>query len=560
MNSNHNQRAAVRPRVLALGVIGIAAFACSSRGTAQTNGGDPGPGLLGSGLTYANDIERAAAVSNDQVFRKLDPDCNPGGVLDRLPEPQFSDISAPPPAQLVDLTGGLPLALTPGPLCNQDTFFVYLNARELFQTANEIQGQGPTISSLHLDQEGLGLALRWTAAEELAAQGSMATEFANSQLSTLAARLTALRFGSVGFTTTGLYQWRGTASPLLAQASDRDASTDAPAGSAESAGAAGEHYSPWGGFLNWGFGYGNKAPTAREDAFAFDGSEYTLGADYRLPGTIVLGGIVGSTRQAVDFDPAASEISVVDGNIRSDGHSFMVFAMSQGERMTLSGSVGTESLDYVIDRDIQYPSFNPYTESVYSLARSKPSADVTTSTFGFAYAFSWQKLTLEPTFDVESLDVSIGAFAEQRSINLLSNASQSRRFDLVVSKQDIRSLKTAAGMRFQYVVTPRFGVVVPYWSFRLHHESRNGTRTITSGYAALADVLGSTTFKLPTDAADRSYFTASAGVSAVLRGGRQREAGGPIAGGLSGFFQYETVQNRENYDDSVLTAGFRYEF
>lgn len=553
MKWNSDQRSAARRRALVLSAIGLAGLACPPRAPAQTADGQPGPGLLQSGLTYANDIERAAAAANDLVFRTLDADCNPGGVLDQFPDPQFSDISASVPR-----AGPAP---APGPLCNPDTFFVYLNARELFQTANELAGQGPTVASLHLDQEGLGLALRWTAAEELAAQGSMATEFANSQLSTLAARLAALRFGAVGFTTTGLYDWRGAASPLLAQAGDSGAGdTSANGEGAASADAAGERYSPWGGFLNYGFGYGNKAPTSREDAFDFDGSEYTLGADYRLPGNIVLGGIVGSTRQAIDFDPAASEISVVDGDVRSDGKSFMVFVMSQGERMTLSGSVGVESLDYVVERDIQYPSFNPYTESVYSLARSKPSADVTTSTFGFGYAFSWNKFTLEPTFDAEALDVSIGAFAEQRSINLLSNTSQSRRFDLVVSKQDIRSVKTSAGVRFQYVVTPRFGVVVPYWTLLAHHESQNGSRVITSGYAALADVLGSTTFKLPTDAADRSYFTASAGFSAVLRGGRQRRAGSAIAGGLSGFFQYETVQNRENYKDSVLTAGFRYEF
>ncbi len=537
---------AVRGRALAL-CAALALYGLGPGADAQTNDGQPGPGLLGGGLHYANDIERAAAVANDQVFRKLDTDCNPGGVLDQIPSPTFSDITSL--AATRDSSG-------PGPLCNADTFFVYVNARELYETANELQGQGPTVASLGLDQQGLGLALRWTAAEELSAQGSMATKFANSQLSTLAARLTALRYGAVGFTTTGLYDWRGTVSPLLAQNDDgASSSSDQPAASAS-----GERYSPWGGFLNYGYGYGNKAPTPLEDAFDFDGSQYTLGADYRLPGTIVIGGILGSTRQAIDFDPAASEISVVDGNIRSDGRSFMVFVMSQGEHLTLSGSVGVQSMDYVVDRNIQYPSFNANTPSVHSLARSDPSADVVTTTFGFGYGFSWNKFSVEPTFDVEALDVSIGAFAEQRSINLLSNATESRRFDLVVSKQEIRSLRSSAGVRFQYVVTPRFGVVVPYWSLLAYHEYQDGTRTITSGYAALADVLGSATFKLPTDAPDRSYFTASAGFSMILRGGRQREAGGPIAGGFSGFLQFQTVQGRENYTDRVLTTGFRYEF
>ena len=46
---------------------------------------DPGPGLVG--LSYANDVERAAAQANQQVFEALDASCNPGGVFDTVPEP-----------------------------------------------------------------------------------------------------------------------------------------------------------------------------------------------------------------------------------------------------------------------------------------------------------------------------------------------------------------------------------------------------------------------------------------------------------------------------------------
>src|SRR5690606_8718070 len=127
----------------------------------------------------------------------------------------------------------------------ENTFFVYLNARELVHSANELQGQGPTIASLGVDQEGLGTALRWTAAEEVAAQGSMATEFANGQLSPLAARISALRFGAAGFGPAGLYDWLKRSSPMVAQVGG---AVDAPADS-------GEQYSPWGGFLNYGFGF-----------------------------------------------------------------------------------------------------------------------------------------------------------------------------------------------------------------------------------------------------------------------------------------------------------------
>jgi outer membrane lipase/esterase len=494
-----------------------------------------GPGLVGSSISYLNSIERAAAEANDLVYRTLEPECNPEGVLDQSPFPSFGDVSD---------------RLPPGSMCNADTFFVYLNARELSHTANELQGQGPTVASLGLDQEGLGLALRWTAAEELAAQGSMATDFANSQLSSLAARISALRFGATGFGVAALYESVRRSSPLLAQVGGEAAAAESPR----------ETYSPWGGFLNYGFGYGSKAPTALENAFDFDGSEVTIGVDYRLRNNVILGGILGYTKQKVDFDPSASAISVVDGDMRSDGMSFTVFALRQGERLTISGSVGMQSLDYEIERNIKYPSFNPNLPSVLSAAISKPEADVFTATFGVGYAFSWNKLSLEPFLNFEHVDVDIGAFSEQRSLNLLSNTDVSRRFDLAVSEQRIKSQKTSVGVRFQYVVTPRFGVIIPYWSLTAYREHKDESRTITSGYAALEPILGRNTFVLPTDPRDSSYYSASAGFSTVLRGGRQRDFGGPIMGGLMGFLQFATVRNRTHYDDRVITGGLRYEF
>jgi hypothetical protein len=52
----------------------------------------------------------------------------------------------------------------------------------------------------------------------------------------------------------------------------------------------------------------------------------------------------------------------------------------------------------------------------------------------------------------------------------------------------------------------------------------------------------------------------STGFSIVLRGGRQREAGGPIVGGLSAFVQLKAIRNLLHYDDNVAIGGFRYEF
>lgn len=508
-----------------------APFAALAPLAAAAQTADPGPGLVG--LPYANEVEHAAAQANQQVFDALDATCNPGGIFDTVPAP-----SAPPTGSSCSDAG---------------RFLVYLNTRELVHTANEIRGSGATIASLGQDVEGLGRALRWTAAEELAVQGSMATEFANGQLSNLAARLNALRFGARGFGVANLYRVEPRRDRLLA-------STDGQPGEAAAEERRGETYGRWGGFLNGAFGYGTKAPTPLEDAFDFDGSELTLGVDYRLPSNVVFGGILGSSEQDIDFDEAASDISVVDGNIDAEGTSAILFALFQGERLTVSGAAGAQSLRYDVVRNIKYPSFNPELESANSIANSHPETDVRVATFNLGYAFGSQKLTIEPFVAAEYLDATVDAFDEERSINLLSNDGVSTRFDLSISEQTFDSLDTALGLRFQYVVTPRFGVIVPYLTLEAHRELADDARTITAGYAAIADILGTRTFVVPTDAPDEHYTVASAGFSIVLRGGRQREAGGAIVGGLSAFVQIKTIRGLLHYDDDVTTGGFRYEF
>jgi outer membrane autotransporter protein len=279
-----------------------------------------------------------------------------------------------------------------------------------------------------------------------------------------------------------------------------------------------------------------------------------------LPSNLVIGGILGSSDQAIDFDEAASDISVVDGNVDAEGTSVILFALFQGERLNVSGSIGQQSLRYDVVRNIKYPSFNPELESANSIANSHPETDVRVATFNLGYAFGSRKLTLEPFVNAEYLDATVDAFDEERSIDLLSNDGVSKRFDLSISEQTFDSLDTALGLRFQYVITPRFGVIVPYLTLESHRELADDPRTITAGYAAVADILGTSTFVVPTDAPDESYSVATAGFSVVLRGGRQREAGGAIVGGLSAFVQIKTVQGLLHYDDNVTTGGFRYEF
>ena len=211
--------------------IGGALLALTSS-IAAAQSGNEGPGL--TPLTYANAVETQAAAANQAAFDVLNIACNADGRFDNTPLPEFADAPM-------------------GGECTEEAFAIYRTSRELVHTANELQSSGPTISSLGHDLEGLGLALRWTAAEEFAAQGSMATDFANDQLSNLAARMSALRFGARGFTFAAI--------PVNPGGDTRVASLEHPRGGGASGDEVVEIYSPWGGFINGAFGWGTKEPT-----------------------------------------------------------------------------------------------------------------------------------------------------------------------------------------------------------------------------------------------------------------------------------------------------------
>jgi len=499
----------------------------------------PGEGLLGiPSENYANDVERRSAAANQSTFNVLDAACNPFGDLDGDPNPAG-------PGQGAD------------PACGEIEFNLYLTVRELVHTANEITGNGPTSSSLGFDQEGLGTALRWTAAEELAAIGSAATEFANDQLSNLAGRLNALRFGARGFTVAGFNS--PAPSPETMVVTEHVA---ARGGGASADGRVGDEFSAWGGFLNGSFGYGKKDDTDLENAFDFDGSEITLGLDYRFRNDFVLGVLSGYKEQAIDFDEAASSIRVVDGGIDVEGIGGMLFGLYQGERFFFSASVGFENLEYDVERRIKYGSNNPDRESANSVASSEPEASTVTATLNLGYAFHAGRFTFEPFLNAEYLEITIDEFSEIRS-RTPQGEIDFAEFQLNVAEQEVESLDMSLGARLQYTWTPGFGVVVPYARIEAHNEVERDSREILAGYAALGDSSlgnGLLTFSVPTDEVDQHWWTWAAGLSVVLRGGRQRTYDGPIMGGLMAYIQYEAIEDFDNYDQSIVSGGFRYEF
>jgi uncharacterized protein YhjY with autotransporter beta-barrel domain len=458
--------------------------------------------LMQSGIYAYNGLEIAAAKTNDAAYGALLAD-NCGGAVG----------AGPPPAT-----------------CSAGQTLLFNRLRELEDTANGLLGRGETTYSLRLGAQAVGFALRWTADEEYAAQGSLTNKFANSQLTTLAGRFSALRFAT---------QIRLARGADDASESDSEAprlsyyGSGRPLGGGASADSNPFPTSNWGAFANGSYSAGKKAPTTFEDAFDYNDSEYSAGTDVRLNRHVVIGLLAGHTLKNVNFN---SSESIVSGGIRGAGYSAIFYTQFEWDAPYLNLSVGYQHLALDTRRSITYPSLNPLIPSVDETSTSSATATSLIANLGAGYSFHWRGFSAEPYLNTQYVDTKIAAFTEHGG----------NGFDTNVASQSIPSLTSAAGLKLQQAFLPPFGVIVPYVYGEYRHEFMEKSRTVQTSYAA-ANV-SAADFSLPTDAPTRSYYAVGGGLTVVLKHG------------LQGFLQYVKILQLTNYTDYVASGGIRYEF
>ncbi len=418
-----------------------------------------------------------------------------------------------------------------GGVCDGTTFEVFDEVRELVHTANELNGTGPTNFSLGLDSENLGFALRWTTGEEIAAISTSVRDFTSSQAASLASRLSSLR-SAAGRRVAGYVDWR----------KDRlYASNDTPPPAEESI------VEPWGAYIDSSFGFGDQEDTTGfgtggqyADAFDFDNREVTIGSDYRLNDRLVLGILAGYTEKSVDFD---STESIVDARIEGAGSSVIGYGLLESGPWYATGSLGAQWLSFNIRRRITYPSFNPLIPPTDDTAFSSTRAKVLQFTLGGGYDWRAGALTIGPFLNGQYQDVQIDGFAEGSAFG----------FDLRFDDDSFNSLKATAGVRATYVLTPSFGILIPYLQAEFRKEFEDESRNISALYVGAEDVAGidfgeDPDFAIPTDAPDGEFGLLSAGMSIVL----------PF--GLQGFVQYQQAVSLEQISEQAMTGGLRFEF
>ena len=284
-----------------------------------------------------------------------------------------------------------------------------------------------------------------------------------------------------------------------------------------------------GGFLTTHGNIGEFDGSSRENAFDFHNEGATAGLDYRINEETVAGAAITYTRSSSDFDNTGLA-SGGDFDFQSYGGS--LYATLQREGYYVQGVLGYSRGDHetkrrMVSQTLAYP--------LNATARGETDSDAYAGQLTGGSVIQRGRFTIEPQVALGYRFTRIERFTESGATGL------ERR----LSAQNIQSLQSRIGAQVSRTVSMKFGVLRPYIEAAWLHEYLDEERDLKGTFIFDA---ASTAIRPETDAPDRDYVRAGAGVSAVLRRGLQL------------FVEYQTVLGLQDVENHVLRTGVRGEF
>lgn len=411
---------------------------------------------------------------------------------------------------------------------------------EMVQTANVLagadQGAPGTQKSLGITADELGAAVQNVTAEEIAAAGSLATESAARQSTTVGRRLSSLlsRVSPLQLSSANIQS----AGELIA--------VDKPASIFNTGGAAAADdalASPFGFYVNALGATTDKKTTEGEDGFEASSAGISVGFDYLVTSTLLAGVNIGYTSATTDFD---TTIDVDGGELETNQINLSGYGMWFNDSAYVDMIAGFSSGSFDMTRRIVINSADGAMDTTSDDgpqpndgANDTVFADTDSSAFRFGvgagYEFRSGGLSFAPYGRVSVLSVELDAYQETGESALT----------LRVDKQDIESLTGAAGFRLTKTFSGSKAVISPQLSVEIVHEFDDDSRQIVSSYVHDPRNLP---LIVVTDSPDRDYYTIGAGVSAVLQGGTQL------------FTEIRSLQSLDDLNELSFAAGVRFEF
>jgi outer membrane autotransporter protein len=240
--------------------------------------------------------------------------------------------------------------------------------------------------------------------------------------------------------------------------------------------------------------------TRFESGFERDTLGGTIGVDYALSPSVILGGAFNYGHDFGNYDG-------VGGGFDHNGYGgFLYTSLSPLPRLFVDLSAGYIWKDYGYERRASFEPPGGRTVGAFGRTQGDTEGDELRLSVNGGYDFALGSVTLGPRLGVNYRDQTIDAYRESGQTGL----------ELAYDNQNIVSLTTNAGVYGSIAINTGVGVIVPQATAEYIHEFLNDQRSV--GFRLVQD-LNNQKFRYQTDPPDRDYVILGVGVSMVLPDG-----------------------------------------
>ncbi|HUI61181.1 MAG TPA: autotransporter domain-containing protein, partial [Steroidobacteraceae bacterium] len=343
------------------------------------------------------------------------------------------------------------------------------------------------------DVGGLQTALDAISGQQITGMQHIGLTFSDSQFKNLGNRLTELRQGMHGASTSGLNIQSGDGSLPLQQLSSIAGDALGGAAGADDSGS-GLFKDRLGIFITGDIRVGDREASDRESAFDLTDHSVTVGVDYRFANTFVAGAAFGYGRAKSEF--AAPEARLDSRNLTAS----LYGSWYRGDwYMDFIGTLG--KVDYDSSRHVQFDSSVVTSSGVVDrIALGSTSGRQTAAGITSGYDWHWGGLQAGPAVTLNYTHLKIDGFAESGASGL----------DLSFDEQSAESLTLRAGGHVSYALNTRWCVILPHVQAAAVREFAATAQAVNVHFSADA----ASGYTILTDGPDRDYFNWSGGVSA----------------------------------------------
>ena len=360
------------------------------------------------------------------------------------------------------------------------------------------------------DQAG---ALEELDGDELGSVGSAALSGVGDQVSSLGSRLAALRGGAaeldarqltllirgkpvdLGALASAFAAWRRAAALDAAFERQRAAAFGDQEEAAPPAGPA-TPTTPeprLGVFLNGRISFGeqpDRSASGGEAGFDSETLSLTAGLDYRLRDALFVGVAAGLVSSGTD-------LSDDGGTLDAEGQSLSLFGLYQpGGSLYVQATATYGRNDYDMTRNLELP--------LQEVLSARASTDGTQVALGVDVGLdrAWKAETLSGFARLSWVEAELDAYRE----------TGADPFNVEIEAQTLSSLLSELGLEWTHAASFRWGLLRPTLRLSYLHEHGDDSRLIRGRF--LVDPAPDNLFSIPTNAPDRDFFNAGAGLIA----------------------------------------------